>query len=88
MAARSNEETTRQPHIGQPVAIRLTTNGPIHPGVIKCLVITGDDGEVNEGLISVMVIGSGANNVNEHKQARYHQGAKYVLSWCWPEEVE
>lgn len=91
------QSETRNPKVGEPVACRLAVTGVVKAGVVDALKpVTGvsTDKDVLEELeddpmaVLVRVHGAATNGGDLVKNMLYSKGAKFVQTWCWPEEVE
>lgn len=77
------EETTRRPAIGEPIVFRGCLDSDLCPGIIQMLYKEEDDSISFEVMVVVFPYGDGIDNF----KAKYHQGASYAMSWCWPGEA-
>lgn len=83
----------RIPKVGMPIVVRALVEGPPLAGTISAVTKrkhNRDSGmttyePLEDGMVEAHYFDRGSVMVQEVK---YHKGAEYVQTWCWPEEVE
>ncbi len=82
--AKTSDETTRDPHIGEPVVFRDGIDSDLIPGQIA-QVIYGEEDSKPTGEVKLVVFSP--HDGVDVQFAKYHQGCGYALTWCWPGEA-